>query len=407
MIDILKWKNQTIYYISIEIMGVEYKYFFRKIPYEEFKRIKHALEYKSLPEYELEMLIYRHYVISENEPDIEEILNLPAGIPTTLSTLILSISDTSTFPDEDGNLDLNILSNRIDYQRHNVRSEAEIQMMSIICTAFKGYTFESLSQLSFDKILQLFAASENMMLQFGILKDYISFTNNQEDPEVPDNNKENPKEKEKLFKESHSITRDTDHSSLIEEFQKFREIKNKEKESEETDNQNNIENAHSAPESDFKEIEIKPSGVIISTEKAKISEDNPNRKILESQEEKRIRIIEEARRKNKPLRTDIVRPRESQVQHGKTVVNVTGINYKNSGFNESDFEAPVMTEEEVISRAIQDGILPAGYDIMDKKKEKEREAKKKEQKERIEKMTNGKRRLTLRQMKELRESKGE
>ena len=52
--NLLRWKNETVYYIEIPTILGSYSFLFKKIPYGEFKRIKHAINYMSIDEVSLQ-----------------------------------------------------------------------------------------------------------------------------------------------------------------------------------------------------------------------------------------------------------------------------------------------------------------------------------------------------------------
>lgn len=116
---------------------------------------------------EIYEFIFRHVAIdsflANNNGEI------PAGIPETIAKLALYLSGINEQSEEyTQNL----------WNEHRKHATDTINFMkSIICTAFGGYTFESLDQLDYHKLTYLFVQAELILIDTKIIEQPYTFIN--------------------------------------------------------------------------------------------------------------------------------------------------------------------------------------------------------------------------------------
>lgn len=393
-LDLLKHIEKPLYIMEVShALGV-HREFFTKIPWAEYRRIRHAQKILSIPEPELEMQIFRDYVVPKGKYSLDDIRRMPAGVISSVVSVIMELSDSSTFPGSNGEIPLEDLTLRVNAQRYMVATQLDLQMMTTICAVFKGYTFESLGKLSFDKIIQLFAAAERHLLNIGAIGEPLEFSrlsDNQEEQEEP--NKSELEEALEEADEASSIDKDMD---LIKQYAAMDKVRKQEPKPE------------PKPEP---EPELEKPGLVVSTstlpdpykvKPASVSETNPHRQKLAELEKERIRNIEKARASGRSQRTDFVRHSQEYTDANGIKVPTPGINHA-GGIRKDDFEGVnTMTDEQAMEFAISDGLFPAGYEIIIKKEEAQKEKSANTLEEEIKKRV-GNKRLTLRQRKILKD----
>jgi len=111
--------------------------------------------------------IFRECVVSEIRAfeDIE----IPAGIIHSVAELILYLSGI-------GSDKVKYTLEFLDICRGTVNSPTTM-MKRIICSVFSGYTFETINDLSYQELINVFAQAEAMMLETGMIPNPYEFTN--------------------------------------------------------------------------------------------------------------------------------------------------------------------------------------------------------------------------------------
>jgi hypothetical protein len=254
--------------------------------------------------------------------------------------------------------------------------------MMTICAVFKGYTFEKLGELSFDKILQLFAAAERHLLNIGAIAEPLSFGRIGEEEEQEETKKPEPKEEMSI----------DDQMSIIEQHAAMQKAKAKEPPVE----------AEVIRFEDVAPPQAASAATATATDvtAAKVSSKNPERAKLEELERRRIEAINKARATGQSQRADVVQPAQSHVEANGVMTPVAPIKHT-GGFKAEDFEnLPMLTDEEAEAFALKDGLEPAGYDIIIKQRAKTQENKENTLAEEIKRRV-GNKRITLRERKKL------
>jgi hypothetical protein len=148
---------------------------FRLIPWTEFRRINHAKVHNTIPKEELWTHIFTTYVDLGRIVGYDAIDELPAGIVMTTGEVIYELSNSHALPNEDGQINLYSFTRKLDYFRYMSSITIDKQMMRIICSVYKAYTFEMLEKFDFNRIMELFVAAEKHLLDIGVLNAPISF----------------------------------------------------------------------------------------------------------------------------------------------------------------------------------------------------------------------------------------
>ena len=94
--------------------------------------------------------------------------NLPAGVPETITKVILYLSGVD---EEHVEYTLNML----DQQRVTVERDMLSHMKRTICIAFQGYTFETIEKMNYQKIVYIFAQAEQSLIERGIIEDRYTY----------------------------------------------------------------------------------------------------------------------------------------------------------------------------------------------------------------------------------------
>lgn len=142
----------------------------------------------------------------------------------------------------------------------------------------------------------------------------------------------------------------------------------------------------------------RPAPVARNVEPVKSDEDLVMQMAKAAQETKKINRV-----------VDYVAPTQSEVEipagKGRNFkMAVPGVNL-NDGFRSSDFEGKAMTDEEAEEIAMSGGLIPAGYDILLKRRQMARAQAEEQKKEEV-KSKYGNKKLTLREQKALRQELG-
>lgn len=194
--DVIKSKN--LYLIQYEIEGDIIPVIFKLIPWKEFKRIFHAKEYGTIPEEELWTLIFRLYTVLGNSLSDDEVDDLLAGVVMTTGKVIFNMSNSFGMPSRENGVELDRFMNKLNYARSISKVSIEKQMFALICSVYKGYTFQELEEMDFNEILELFVAAENHLLNIGVLSEPLSFSPVGQETEENKEKKEKPKQEIRL-----------------------------------------------------------------------------------------------------------------------------------------------------------------------------------------------------------------
>jgi hypothetical protein len=134
-----------------------------------------------LSETSSDKVTFNEYLFRECVVDKELAFNddIPAGIVESISQVILYLSG--------------IQDNMIQYTEElfsTFRSQTGdpvLFMKRIICSVFSGYTFESLGELDYQSLTELFINAEVMMLEAGLVSEPYSFSSPEESkkPRLP------------------------------------------------------------------------------------------------------------------------------------------------------------------------------------------------------------------------------
>lgn len=376
-----------LYVVEIPLLDQVFVEYFTRIPWGEYRRIRHSLQYKSIPNEELEMQIFKEYIVPRDKYLLSEIEMLPAGVISVVAECIMTLSDSGTFPNEEGDIDVDGLTLRLNGQRYNVATNVELQIFTTICAVFHGYNFETLSDLPWDKILQLFACAERHLLNIGAIGEGMTFDRigteeeNLETPEV--------KVEEKVIEPVQVAQGDED--LLMKMARQHAEMRKKEVVKEEPV---------------IKEVPVVDRNQSLEpylVKAAKVRENNPQRETLERLEAARVAAINKARVGGQSLRTDKVASLQSHADAGGVKTPVPGINH-GSGFSQDDFSEniPEFTDEEALAEAESRELLPAGYEIIERRRAREQALRQEKEAKPIEGWEK-KKHMTLRERKILKE----
>lgn len=318
-LDIFAHKDIPLYMVTLPYgIDKEHTEYFTRIPWGEYKRIRFAERFNSMSTYELKLKIFRDYTVRAIQRTEYEIELLPAGIVDTISNLIMYVSDSGMLPDAQGNVNIPGFTNRLNLYRKIASTNVEYQMYTIICLVFKGYTFEMLDRLPFDRIASLFANAEKHLVDTGVLKTTLQIFD-------PNTSIPTTQKLPSISKDGGSVN--SEENSIIQQMIKMKE---QEKKKEEMQKQ---------MEKEIKPVKVeapKKEPVNISTQKENVS---------------------------------YIPPKDKKVVSNGVEVNVPGIkidnNNKYGGFEKEDFDSlPTYTDDEVLAIQLEMGIPPAGYEII-------------------------------------------
>jgi len=324
-LDIFAHKDIPLYMVTLPYgIGKEHTEYFTRIPWGEYKRIRFAERFNSISTYELKLKIFRDYTVRTIPRTEYEIELLPAGIVDTISNLIMYVSDSGMLPDAQGNVNIPGFTNRLNLYRKIASTNVEYQMYTIICLVFKGYTFEMLDRLPFDRIASLFANAEKHLVDTGVLKTPLQIFD-------PNTNIEAAQKAPVITKQGGTLT--GEESSIIQQMIKAKEQEKKKQEMQ-------------------KEINL-PKVEAPKKEQVSIPMENNN--------------------------VSYIPPKDKKVVSNGVQVNVPGIkidnNNKYGGFEKEDFDSlPRYSDDQVLAMQLEMGIPPAGYEIILARQEAERAA---------------------------------
>jgi hypothetical protein len=325
-LDIFKHKDIPLYVVDIPygFNSVHTEYYTR-IPWGEYKRIRFAERVQSIPPYELKIKIFRDYTVRDPKWKDREIDALPAGVVDTVADLIMYVSDSGIIPDREGKINIPAFTTRLNLYRSVASTNVEYQMYTVICLVFKGYTFEMLDRLPFDRIASLFASAERYLLENGILKEPLRIYDPKESsqPKKPEINKE------KI--ESLKNKTGNEEGSMLEQFLRMKEQQaSKEK-----------ENIVEMPK-------------VENIEKLNIS-----KVIAPERLDTRKSLVPDTKENYIPPKDEYVDAKGMQVKVPGLDINETVY----GGFKSEDFAGPFMTDEEALALQIETGNPPAGYEL--------------------------------------------
>ena len=317
--NILKYKDIPVFVISLFVNGNEETFYFTKIPLGELQKIRHYQEFRSLPIPELEDQIFMEYTLPQRALDLSLIDELPGGMVSTVAQTILRLSEPGTWPDIYGNTREQDFHDKLHIARIIAGTDIELQMMTIICSVFKGYTFEALKKLPFDSISQLFACAERHLIDIGAFSAPMSFER------IGLEEAENPAIKKEDFS-----------TMSVEEVMAVTAVRA------------NTEMPKMKSDSSKSTLEYEPKPL---------------------KEEERIEQVKKAEGKRgyiPPSQSHSVAPLDPKKG---TVMQVPGIDLS-GGFTEDDWRAPAMSDEEALAEAAYNYDLePAGIEYIRARKE--------------------------------------
>ena len=128
---------------------------FRLLTYGEYRALKSLLDTETIGEERILREVFTRCVLDSYYR--EKPKKLRAGIPSTLSKLIIQISAPEDHEE---------LVNTFKIYREGLH-DIEEQMKTIICGTFPGYTMDKLDTCTFDMLVRLFAGAEWLMTWRG------------------------------------------------------------------------------------------------------------------------------------------------------------------------------------------------------------------------------------------------
>jgi len=106
--------------------------------------------------------------VAEDEWLASNANTIPAGIPETISKLVLMLSGL----DEKH---IELTTELFQFYRKQIDSNL-MYMTRVICQVFPGYTFESLNLLNYQKLVSIFIQAEKVLLDRGIIEKEHDFS---------------------------------------------------------------------------------------------------------------------------------------------------------------------------------------------------------------------------------------
>lgn len=160
-------QNDDLFAIEIE----ETEIIFRLPP------IKQALQFRKLLDLSTESTaniihesIFRAYVLDEYL--VNKAHDIPAGLPETISNLILFLSGQGKEVEE---------YTELLFQAYRSQANSnDMYMKRTICQVFPSYTFDSLDELNYQKLVNIFIQAETVLFERGIITKEHSFANTEE-----------------------------------------------------------------------------------------------------------------------------------------------------------------------------------------------------------------------------------
>jgi len=150
---------------ALEVKGIEI--IFRLPSIHEAAKYSHLL---SLADTEpLQNIVHEHIFRSVVTDDhlANHNTDMPAGIPSTIARLVLFLSGAD--------------ENNPEYTRELINlyrgeaSNTEIYIKRTICQVFPGYTFDSLDEINFQSLINIFIQAEKVLLDRGIIEKEHNF----------------------------------------------------------------------------------------------------------------------------------------------------------------------------------------------------------------------------------------
>lgn len=119
--------------------------------------------------------VFRECVVDEKIAFDE---NMPAGIAQSVAELILYLSGTHQDM-------IQYTENLFDTFRNESNTPVSF-MKRVICSVFSGYTFESLGELDYQDLVEVFVNAEAMMLEAGLISEPYTFASPEDEgPRLP------------------------------------------------------------------------------------------------------------------------------------------------------------------------------------------------------------------------------
>jgi hypothetical protein len=355
-LDIFNHKDIPLYVVDLPYsINRTYKIYYTRIPWGEYKRIRFAEKVGSLSPWDLKVKIFRDYSVRDPSWSDFEIEVLPAGIVDTVANLIMYVSDSGIIPDSQGNIDVDSFTNRLNLYRLISSSNVEYQMYTIICLVFKAYTFEMLDRLPFDRIASLFASAERYLIENNVLKSQL---------EIYDPRK--AKEEKTITPVKTNAQKGSEEATILMDLLRIRNAENESSSEEIPASKPEVKKQNEVPSTAKRFESLTPSSILPDEDRPK-----PQAKSLTEE------LLEIRNAKAKSAASTYIPPKDSAVLANGIQMAVPGIqiNKSNStgGFDPEDFQGPFLTEEEALAMQYEMGIFPAGHEIIEARKEQERE----------------------------------
>ena len=429
MLNMLEYKGtDTLYVIQIPIMDKWYTEYFYKIPWAEYRKIKFTLDFKSASLAEVKRHVIKHYTVRQAKYTDDEIEILPAGYAEALYSVIMELSDSGTLGNTPDELSLDKLNFKINIGRVKARRTIDIHMFTIICSVFKGYTFEALEKLSFDRICEIFAAAEKHMLDTGQLTNPIEFFkegDNEDSEKDEDEDMKtalNFKGKKKTIQkeiedEKPEIKDDNDIllSNLAKEAKRLSEYKPEQKEKEKepelmesfTVKKSEIEELESTPVLSNNYSYYKKRLMSITKDEKELAKFENFIKVLESEySPMQISKMHPQREKMQAKENERVQELISRNIEGYLEAKKNNEFFSTKGIEDNDFTGHT-SYENMLAEAIESGIKPAGSEIIEARKRAEEKLKKQKEEEIIKREIGNKKVLTSKDIKRLKALKSQ
>jgi len=156
VLEAVRRKNEHLYVVNLGELEVP----FRLLPIKKAQQYAYMLA--TISDEALRVLIFE-FLYNEVVEDawLKESSDIPAGIPETISNLVLFMSGIGNNEENDAYIHMLIQSERAG------RLKIITFMERTICATFSGYTFEMLENLSFPELIKVFIQAESALLEVG------------------------------------------------------------------------------------------------------------------------------------------------------------------------------------------------------------------------------------------------
>jgi hypothetical protein len=172
-LEAIQRKSDDVF--AVEIEGIEVV--FRLPPVQAAQQYSLLL---NMAQTESERLIIYETIfrdVVEDDLLASEDGDIMAGVPETISKLVLMMSGLDNSAKE--------YTAQLFGLYRQQSSSVLMCMKRAICTAFPGYTFESLGQLNYQNLVNVFIQAEKILLERGIIESEYDFMSSEETKEAP------------------------------------------------------------------------------------------------------------------------------------------------------------------------------------------------------------------------------